>query len=148
MIFDTISNYKKYESPELSVALNALAQLDVHTPVGVITISDEVVIKVMEYETDAVEDVLFEMHQDHIDVHYLLKGSEIAQIADPTDAPIINYDTVDDVGEYEALVGNVTLAVSAGQFYVTMEKRPHKPACHMGGGKQMVKKALAKVLVK
>ncbi len=76
MIFDRVSNYKRYFFNDLFHEIFEKIQLiDINTNNGDFHVNENYVIKVMSYETKLDGDIV-ENHDKYVDIQILLKGKE------------------------------------------------------------------------
>lgn len=78
MVFDTLDNIEQYKglSDDIYEGLKFLKQATPDLPCGIHEINPRVKAIVSEYETKKENDNGYEAHKEHIDIQYLLKGSE------------------------------------------------------------------------
>ena len=145
MIFDSLENYKLYPHEQLTKAFEVLFTLDENTPLGQIKISDSMLINILEIPTHDICDGTFEVHKHHIDIHYILRGREVAEFAFNNDSELSDYDNKNDIGFCMNLKADSRITVATGDFYVAFENRPHKPTCHIENCEILLKKAVVKI---
>ena len=102
---------------------------------------DGVYVNVSQYQTK--EESFFEAHRRYIDIHYIISGEEIVEVADVSTMSVSkDYDEASD-----ALLGMASgkrYLLKEGQYMVLLPQEAHMPGISKGITRQ-VKKAVFKV---
>ena len=102
---------------------------------------DGVYVNVSQYQTK--EESFFEAHRRYIDIHYIISGEEIVEVADVSTMSVSkDYDEASD-----ALLGMASgkrYLLKEGQYMVLRPQEAHMPGISKGINRQ-VKKAVFKV---
>lgn len=133
----SFETYQRIHQAMQLIQLGAIDDLDC----GRHDLTNGLYVDVMEYETK--EKGVFESHHKYIDIHYLIMGTELIEIAD--EEKLIVTNEYDEDGDY--VLGN-----AEGQKYELKEKTPsvvmsgeaHLPGLSLGEIAK-VKKAVVKV---
>ena len=107
MIVDFLSNSNLYNAihPRIARALEYLAKTDFRSvPLGKYEVEGTKLFAIVnEYETKDAADCLWEAHRKYIDIHYILRGSELIGTTLLTNQlPTKDYDTENDYWLFEA----------------------------------------------
>jgi len=99
MEFGLSKNHKYSDKVQerIQIALNWLDSKSteelLNEPIGNKVISDGVELRFQSYDTREYETMNYETHRDHIDIHYMISGSEWVRWADEGTAdPVSDYD--------------------------------------------------------
>jgi YhcH/YjgK/YiaL family protein len=150
MIFDRVSELKTYKgiSKNLDAAIEYLVGIDVETlqdgeyPID----GDEVVAKVMSYDTKPLSDMVFEAHRRYIDVQLPIEGEETCYYAPLRGlAETGPFDEKKDAGLYKGADG-MPLVLARGNFAIFFPQDAHMPS-RDAKGKSAVRKIVVKVAV-
>ena len=148
MIFDRIENLKKYAVPQAAAILDFIAENDcVHFPDGEHEIDGrDLFVRVMDYDLKPAAENKFETHRIYADLQYVVRGTELIQVALPEDlAPTTDYDPGGDFRFYTATKGISDFVVQAGEFTVFYPGTPHRPSCLYKDNRGKVKKLVFKI---
>lgn len=105
---------------------------------------NDVFAKVSEYNTKHPEDVVYEVHREYADVHFVVSGEEYIGQADVSDGKLRTpYNEAKDVVFYEGVEGKQMLA-RPGTFYIFFQGDGHRPGLS-NGDTARVKKIVIKV---
>lgn len=89
--------------------------------------NQKVLVMVSEYNSKSPEDALFEAHEDYIDIHYVVSGSEYIELGDQSTAKLKKpHDKEKDIAFYEAKEKKILLA-KPGIFFIIFPGELHKP---------------------
>ena len=88
-------------------------------------IEDELYANVMEYDTKASEDLIWEAHREYFDLHYIVRGSEYIEISDINNMSIGIYEKEKD---YVHIDGNTEFKIkmSEGDMLLLDVSEAHK----------------------
>lgn len=148
MLFSHISDAEKYDyrGERFQRAFRWLAESDLEKMlVGSYSIEGEdVVAHVQEYSTSPSEDLLFETHDAHFDIQYLISGVEKIAVCKRDGLQATKRVSENDTILYEdpALCGAVLLM--PGDFLILPPEDAHKPRC-MADEPEWVRKVVVKV---
>jgi biofilm protein TabA len=150
MIFDQFCNVKRYNIPKIDKILDFVAQHDcLVLPNGQINIdSDNLFVKVMEYQPRPAVENRFETHRVYADLQYVVSGIELMQVA-PAQV-LTSLGKYDSKGDYEFFKADEKisdLVVKAGDFTVYFPTEAHRPSCLFQNFSQIVKKLVFKIKV-
>lgn len=127
MIFDTIDNVKSYAGlGRVSTALDFLAATDFSTmELGRYELDgDNIYYMVQEYTTE--EKPHAEVHEQYIDIQYLLAGKESIGVAPlSTEKTLVMVKEGKDCSLYDCVTQPIT--VQAGEFMVLYPQDIHRP---------------------
>jgi YhcH/YjgK/YiaL family protein len=106
--------------------------------------NQKVLVIVSEYNSKSPEVALFEEHEDYIDIHYVVSGSEYIELGDQSTAKLKKpYDEEKDIAFYEAKEKKILLA-KPGIFFIIFPGELHKPGIKVEESNP-VKKILIKI---
>ncbi len=109
---------------------------------------DELYAVVMNYETKLKGEKKAEIHQNYIDLQYVISGEEIIGAAplDLNSHPSEEYDSKKDAAFYETLTGETELLLKTGEYAFFFPEDIHRPGC---ASKEStgVRKAVVKIAV-
>lgn len=147
MITDHISNSKQYEAISKGIQQafeyarnNDLSALDL----GNYEIDgDNVYVMILGYEPKTIEDNRCEAHKNHLDIQYVIEGTEQMGYG-PVDTMevVVPYDSVKD--RYFVGFTGETLTYEAGMFAIFFPQDAHMPGIKVEGC-DYVKKAVFKI---
>lgn len=109
-------------------ALNFLKHEDLNSlPAGVHELdSQNVFVKITEYNTKNREDVQFEAHKDYSDIQYVVSGAEYIEEANLSNAVLkVPYDSGKDIEFYAAEASESNIA-KPGTFYIILPNVLHR----------------------
>lgn len=149
MIIDFLTNSNLYDAihPRITRALEYLAKTDFHSmPLGKYEVEGiDIFAIVNEYETKDAADCVWEAHRKYIDIHYILRGSELIGTTLLTNqSPTKEYDEENDYWLFEA--GESKQVLLPGTFAVFYPHDIHSTS-HHPNSKSFVQKVVMKVLV-
>lgn len=98
---------------------------------GNYVISDNLVMQVHEYQTKESKEQNYESHRKHLDLHYMIRGSEKIFISKETNPKVTTeYIEERDITFYESnLPVYNELVLNPGDFLITEINELHKPGC-------------------
>jgi YhcH/YjgK/YiaL family protein len=149
MIVDLLTNSSLYNTvhPRITRALQYLIKTDFHSmPLGKYEVEgSELFAIVNEYETKDAADCLWEAHRKYIDIHYIIRGSELIGTTLLTNqSPTKEYDTENDYCLFEG--GESKQVLHTGMFAIFYPHDIHSTS-HHPNSKTFVRKVVMKVLV-
>ncbi len=110
-------------------AMEIMRSLNANSPLGKVIINgDDFYYTVMEVQVNPISEIKFEMHRKYIDIHYLIKGSEMIGVANSRKLGIlVPYEEEKDVAFCKD--GNImsTVAMEEGDFCIIYPYEAHKP---------------------
>ena len=150
MILTTLEEADRYAAlvPGIDTALAWLRAFDPSTPDGRHPIDgDAVFVLVQSYETGPATEKRFEAHRRHLDVQFVLSGTERILHA-PLDGLEVEtpYDDANDIVFFAEPGASSSLLVREGGVALFWPGDAHKPGC-MAGGRERVKKVVVKVRI-
>ena len=150
MIKDSISHIDHYThlSERLSLALNYLRSVDSDTfKEETVEISGSQVYAMHQaYDTESEAGRLYENHNDHIDVQFVLDGTEIIRVTDVRDLAVTTEYNADSDATLYAYGDGTDVKLDSGDFVVLFPHDAHVPKL-MSGSPAAVKKVVVKVAV-
>jgi YhcH/YjgK/YiaL family protein len=148
MVYDLLSNAATYRplSPRVALGLDWLARFDPATPLGRHAIDgDAVFALVQSYETGPASTKQFESHRAHLDIQFVVAGSEIMEYAPIHGLTVTTpFDAAKDIMFYAPPAAFTSLLCPAGAFAIFYPADAHKPSCSIGAPAQ-VRKIVVKV---
>lgn len=136
MIFDHISNLYRYTDTCRNIRkfVDYLAEHDVTKyDLGRYEIDEDVYFTVKEYTPKDPEKAGWETHKDHIDIQYLLSGSEqSAYMPAYLMEPISEYDPVKDKISYQHNPDQTLLQAKPGMFAIFFPHDAHRSSLSDG----------------
>lgn len=150
MLFANIAIAEKYDYLEekFKAAYRWLAETDL-TALGVGSypiLGEEVIANVQEYETVPAQSALFETHDKHFDIQYLVSGTELFGVCKREGLREKEHVEETDVTFYEEPECSGCLVLNPGDLVVVAPEDAHKPRAQAGEA-QKVKKVVVKVTV-
>ena len=152
MIIDKLSNAKTYEGlhPGLKTALQYLQENDLsNLPAGKLEVKGEkLFLLVEEYETKLEEQALFESHNKHIDIQYMVQGEERMGYTHIEHMKVVKEEHKEkDIIYYEGKGEKVDFfLVQEGYFTIFFPQDTHAPGIIVEESKR-IKKVIVKVLL-
>ena len=131
--------------PYLEKIQNFFREYDlIHLENGKYELGDACYASVSEYETKKDEEIVYEAHEQYIDVQYLILGREIVWLTKKENSVCIR--EYDDVGDYALYKSNEAepIILSSGYFLVLQPDDLHAPGYSFSDG-QKVKKIVFKI---
>ena len=150
MIIDNINNLETYKgfSPVIYEGLKYIKSLDPNIALGVYPINDRLLLKVMEYSTVEEFKLGYEAHQKHLDIHFVLRGTERIKWS-PINEMVIKtpYDEENDAIFYEKPIAHLSeVLLGDGVFAIMYPQDGH--ACQYFVEKcETIKKIVIKVKI-
>ncbi|MDO3694386.1 YhcH/YjgK/YiaL family protein [Wenyingzhuangia sp. chi5] len=148
MIIDKLENHKLYRnlSDRIAMAFDYVTQTDLaNTPIGTYEIDDDKVFAiVMEYITKDIEEANCEGHHAHIDLQYIISGTEYVGVTTLTDQKPISEDPEKDLDFYDTTSSLVKF--DTGTFMIFFPDDLHMPSVHIDTPEK-VKKVVVKIKV-
>lgn len=146
MIYDLISNWRKYNWPteRFNLGFYHLERLAANTPEGRTEIDgDNLFYMVQYYETKPREELKYEAHRNYADIQILLEGEESILWAPQKELTVVKpYEP--DAELYALDKGPADIVLKPGRFCVLFPQDAHAP-CAVHGEKQKVRKAVVKI---
>ena len=130
MVTDVLQNAHLYEGmhERFKKAFKYLNENDfTHIPKGKYAIDGEDIFAIVnEFETKDKQECELEAHKKHIDIQYILKGTEMfGYVPLTTQKAIVDYDETKDVAIYKEDVSYIKL--EAGMFIIFYPTDLHQP---------------------
>lgn len=149
MIIDSLKNSAFYYGldEKFLKAFKTLQEINLkHLDCGTYKIhNDSIIMYIMEYETKLAEECLWEKHEKHIDIQYIISGREKIGYVNANNISITSkYNEERDVSFGEA-EGNF-FCINEGDFVIFTPNDGHMPSLIIEE-KNLVKKAVIKILV-
>ncbi len=149
MIIDLLTNSNLYNTvhPRVARALEYLAKTDFNSlPLGKHEVEGTDLFAIVnEYETKDAADCVWEAHRKYIDIHYILRGSELIGTTLLTNqSPTKDYDVENDYCLFEG--GESKQVLQPGMFAIFYPHDIHSTS-HHPNLKSFVRKVVMKVLV-
>lgn len=150
MVLDKIDNLQMYKDilPDVYEGLKYIQTMDPATPLGVYPINEKLLVKVMEYSTVEEFKLGWEAHQNHLDIHFVLRGHERIKWSPINDMIIKTpYDEEDDAIFYEKPILHLSeVVLGDGMFAIMFPQDGH--ACQYYVDKcETIKKIVVKVKI-
>ena len=116
----------------------------IHLENGKYELGDTCYASVSEYETKKDEEIVYEAHEQYIDVQYLISGREIVWLTSKENSACIReYDKVGDYALYKSVRAE-PIILPSGFFLVLQPNDLHSPG-HARAEAQKVKKIVFKI---
>lgn len=149
MIIDLLTNSNLYHTihPRINRALKYLAETDFNSmPLGKYEVDGTDLFAIVnEYETKDAADCVWEAHRKYIDIHYILRGSELIGTTLLTNqSPTKEYDVENDYWLFEG--GESKQVLQPGMFAIFYPHDIHSTS-HHPNSKSFVRKVVMKVLI-
>lgn len=149
MIIDLLTNSKLYSEihPRITRALKYLAETDFNLmSLGKYEVEGTDIFAIVnEYETKDVADCVWEAHRKYIDIHHILRGSELIGTTLLTNQlPTKEYDGENDYCLFEG--GESKQVLHTGMFAIFYPHDIHSTS-HHPNSKTFVRKVVMKVLL-
>jgi YhcH/YjgK/YiaL family protein len=146
MIFDTLSNWKKYTwgLDRFRRAFEYLETLDANVADGTYRLDeDDLYCMIQAYETTPKEGHEFEAHRNYADIQYMLSGEESILWA-PQPTLTVTKPYKPDIEFYSLTSEPIDLILTPGRFALLLPGDAHAP-CIAHGAPGKVRKAVVKV---
>lgn len=111
-------------------------------------LGDEVVARVMSYETKHFHETVLESHQRFVDLQALLTGREFAEVSATAELQVRTaYRAENDVEFYfpDPLASYCRMTLEPGRFAVFLPQDAHRTQLRIGGFADRVKKIVVKI---
>ncbi|MGY5355962.1 YhcH/YjgK/YiaL family protein [Wenyingzhuangia sp. IMCC45467] len=148
MIIDKLENHKLYKnlSDRIAMAFDYIIQTDlINTPIGTYEIDDDKVFAiVMEYITKDTDEAKPEGHHKHIDLQYIISGTEHVGVTTLTNQQPISQDSEKDLDFYNTPSSLVKF--DTGTFMIFYPDDLHMPSVHIDTPEK-VKKVVVKIKI-
>jgi YhcH/YjgK/YiaL family protein len=149
MIIDLLTNSNSYNAihPRVARALDYLAKTDINSmSLGKYEVEGTDIFAIVnEYETKDAADCVWEAHRKYIDIHYILRGSELIGTTLLTNQlPTKEYDVENDYWLFEG--GESKQVLHPGMFAIFYPQDIHSTS-HHPNSKSFVRKVVMKVLL-
>jgi YhcH/YjgK/YiaL family protein len=150
MIVDTILHADRYQyvGSAFAKALEFLSKhaKDQNMQNGKYEIIPDVAIAyVVTKDTVLLSDTKMEIHKKYMDIHYLLKGTEICGFSRNFKGVAL-YDHAQDIA-FSDCDDEMSLPIAEGSFYALWPDEPHRPLVQVGGTSESIRKIIVKVLL-
>ncbi|EPR10497.1 YhcH/YjgK/YiaL family protein [Ruminiclostridium papyrosolvens] len=150
MIFDNVSNCKKYEAlhSDFEKAFSFLkrADLDSIAPGRYDIDGNDVYALVQEYETKSLADSIYEAHRKYIDIQYLIEGVENMGYSQIEKLNVLS--PYNEENDFLTLSGEPRLILyNPREFFILFPEDAHMPGISHGE-KGKIRKVVIKVRVK
>jgi biofilm protein TabA len=148
MVLDQLSHARRYAAlhPGFAAAFDWLARMPAELADGRHPIDGDLVFALVQtYETGPAAAKQFEAHRKHIDIQYLVRGSEhiLATGIDGLEVAV-PYSEEKDVLFFQEPKASTALRLDAGWFTLLFPQDAHKPGCQLDAPAG-VKKVVVKV---
>ena len=131
MIFDTLSNLKKYATlhPDIEKAITFLQTPQcLQQPDGRYALSEQSYVILQSYETKPVSQVKYEAHHMYADIQIILSGKELISYAPSAALQIqIPYDAQKDIAFGDVLQPAADLCMAEKMFALFLPGEAHRP---------------------
>lgn len=137
MIFGHINQPLTYAylPPILKQAISYFQQTDMYNlPVGRHDLNEDLLyINVMEFDSQLAEEKQAEVHQEYIDIQFLVSGRERIGfgLENSTNQISKEYDSLNDYYLVASIADESEVILSPGMFAIFFPEQPHKPGCCM-----------------
>lgn len=128
MILDYLHRAEQYDGvwPNLMAGINFARSL-LDAPLGNYDFQGGFVM-IQEFDTVPLEEKLFEVHREYIDIHIVLEGEEILEYEDMANlSPSVPFFTTGDIGMMAG--SGQTVRIKKGMFCLVFPHDGHKPGC-------------------
>ena len=151
MIFDSLKNFAKYDvftSDAAKKISEFLAKADMNLPIGRNEIDgDKLFASVQSYTTRNIEDSVYEVHHEYVDIQLILAGEE--SIYYTTDADVAEtkaYAAEGDCALYAFKKETATkINLQVGDFAIFLPYELHMPCVDSVNGKKEIRKIVVKI---
>lgn len=146
MIVDYLKNKNLYIESKIQKILNFIQETDFSKIVeDKVTIDDDNFFMISEIFTKPVSEGFWESHKKYIDIHYILKGSEIIGYENITNLEVNKpYDEDKDLITYYGSLKN-SIELKEGMFLVVYPEDAHMPNISTSLEKLPLKKIVFKI---
>lgn len=146
MIVDYLKNKSLYTEPKIQNILNFIEKTDFNQIVeDKITIDDDNFFMISDIFTKPVEEGFWESHKKYIDIHYILKGSELVGYENIANLEIDKpYNEDKDLMTYHGTIKNA-VELKEGMFLVVYPEDAHMPNISTELEKKPLKKIVFKI---
>ena len=148
MIIDKLENYKLYSglSDRIDMAFDYVTNTDLlNIPIGTYEVDGEKVFAiVMEYITKDIDEANCEGHHEHIDLQYIISGTEYVGVTTLYDQKPISENPEKDLDFYNT--SSSLVKFDTGTFMIFFPDDLHMPSVHVDAP-QKVKKVVVKIKV-
>lgn len=136
MVFETIANLDKHDlrNEKFKASLAFLQRKDLaELPLGNFELVPGVIVQVQSYSTEPAEQIDFETHDFHFDIHYVIEGLEGIGVVDRTGlTPKGEYNPTNDMAYWNEPVDSSMLILHPGEYAILAPEDAHKPHCAVG----------------
>lgn len=143
MVLEAIKNLDKHNlrNEKFTAALAFLQRPDLaDLPLGNFELCPGVVVQMQSYCTEPAEQIDFETHDFHFDIHYILEGLEGIGVADRTGlTPKGSYNPANDMAYWHEPETSSMLVLHPGEYAILAPEDAHKPHCAVGAPCRMRK---------
>lgn len=136
MVFEKIANLDRYDlhNEKFRASLAFLQRGDlVSLPLGNFELVPGVIVQVQSYRTEPAEQLDFETHDAHFDIHYVIEGLEGIGVVDREGlTPKGEYNPVNDMAFWNEPKDSGMLVLHPGEYAILAPEDAHKPHCAVG----------------
>lgn len=129
MLFANLKAFNQQDYARLGEALNFLEQTDVENlPVGRSYPQNKpFYVQTLEYETEDIEKLDFEIHDQRLDLHYVVAGEERIDVSAGNNfVAVTDYNTERDIQYVEQPKAFNQIVLHQGDFILIGMKEPHR----------------------
>lgn len=150
MIYDRVENATCYFSNEAwRIAIDYVRNTSADVADGAYPlVGDDVVARVMSYNTKHFQETVLESHQKFVDLQVLLYGREFAEVSASSELSIRTpYSAEQDVAFYfpDALAPYCRFILEAGRFAVFFPQDAHRTQLRIAEDAEPIKKIVVKI---
>lgn len=136
MVFETISNLDKHDlrNEKFKAALAFLQRKDLsELPLGNFELVPGVVVQMQSYSTEPAQQIDFETHDYHFDIHYVIEGLEGIGVVNRAGlTPKGEYNPANDMAYWNEPADSSMLILHPGEYAILAPEDAHKPHCAVG----------------
>lgn len=152
MILSSLNDTTRYDlaASRFSAAYTWLKTTDLESlaPGSYPIEGDKVFANVQEIKTVPTAEKDFEAHRHYADIHCVISGTEVIEVAPIENCkPVNDFDDDNDFGLYTTAAVKAVLTLGPGDLAVTPPSDAHKPGCCDASGPAPLKKVCVKVFL-
>ena len=136
MVYEAITNLDKHDlrNEKFKAALAFLQRRDLaDLPLGNFELVPGVIVQMQSYSTEPAEQIDFETHDFHFDIHYIIEGLEGIGMVDRRGlTPKGAYDPAKDMAYWEEPKDSSMLILHPGEYTILAPEDAHKPHIAIG----------------
>lgn len=132
MIVSSLTDFNDEMLKLLSNAMRCLKEYDLENIEAKTYVldGDDLIMHVQEYITKDENEIRFENHDNHLDLHYIVSGQETICISRDT-GDVLEQNSMDDIKFYDPnLKVYNKVHLQKGDFLLTAPRELHKPRCN------------------